>query len=213
MRRSPLDLGRAFTLIELLIVVAIVAVLAAIAVPNYLHAQIRARVAAVIADMTNINIAVEAYMSDYDNYPPSRNFLPDGTPASGIYCGRRLYVCTTPVAYIASVPLDPFSKDPHLGPNGTPIRREALEYHWQNLVVWALPDGTTYIDYTWQRRWQTFSGVTFWHSTYSFGPDKDYLSQWQEPTYDPSNGIISDGDVFILGPGNYFVKKNAGMAI
>ncbi len=59
----------AFTLIELLIVVAIIAILAAIAVPNFLEAQTRAKVARVKADMRTIATAVETYHIDYDAYP------------------------------------------------------------------------------------------------------------------------------------------------
>jgi len=51
---------RAFTLIELLIVVAIIAVLAAIAVPNFLESQTRAKVSRAKSDMRAVATALLA---------------------------------------------------------------------------------------------------------------------------------------------------------
>ncbi|MCC5875483.1 MAG: prepilin-type N-terminal cleavage/methylation domain-containing protein, partial [Candidatus Sumerlaeia bacterium] len=58
-----------FTLIELLIVVAIIAILAAIAVPNFLEAQVRAKVSRVQADQRTIATALESYHVDNNKYP------------------------------------------------------------------------------------------------------------------------------------------------
>src|SRR6476646_7471806 len=69
----------AFTLIELLIVVAIIAILAAIAVPNFLEAQTRSKVSRAMADIRSISVGVECYNTDWNRYPsPNRWKDPDG---------------------------------------------------------------------------------------------------------------------------------------
>lgn len=122
---------RAFTLIELLIVVAIIAVLAAIAVPNFLEAQTRANVSRVKADLRTIATGVEAYRVDHGLYPEGTdnplNFPQEisdvlGDLAPGYYAFRTrdpngaiagqngFFTLTTPIAYIhAPPPLDPFA--------------------------------------------------------------------------------------------------------
>jgi type II secretion system protein G len=64
-------LRRAFTLIELLIVVAIIAILAAIAVPNLLEAQVRAKVSRVKNDLRTVVTALEIFAVDNGHYPGS----------------------------------------------------------------------------------------------------------------------------------------------
>jgi len=97
----------AFTLIELLIVVAIIAILAAIAVPNFLEAQTRAKVSRVKADFRSIGTALEAYRVDANTYPDPG--WAGGT--TSFFTG--LVWLTTPVAYVTSIPRDPFAvQDP-----------------------------------------------------------------------------------------------------
>ncbi|HPA45329.1 MAG TPA: prepilin-type N-terminal cleavage/methylation domain-containing protein, partial [bacterium] len=60
---------RAFTLIELLIVVAIIGILAAIAVPNFLNARVRAKIAKVDSDQNALSKALEMYLLDNNSYP------------------------------------------------------------------------------------------------------------------------------------------------
>ena len=60
---------RGFTLIELLIVIAIILILIAIALPNFMEAQIRARVAKVQGEHKSLQTAIEEYRTDWPMYP------------------------------------------------------------------------------------------------------------------------------------------------
>jgi type II secretion system protein G len=90
---------RAFTLIELLIVVAIIGILAAIAVPNFMNARVRAKVARVQSDLKAISTALEQYYMDWNSY------VEDHDNDAGPFGFKRL---TTPVAYMSGWPRDPF---------------------------------------------------------------------------------------------------------
>lgn len=93
-----------FTLIELLIVIAIILILIAIALPNFLEAQVRARVARVKADLRSLSIAMESYFIQYAMYPP------DNDPSENTLGSIGLRYLTTPIQFIASVPSDVFNQ-------------------------------------------------------------------------------------------------------
>ena len=107
----------AFTLIELLIVVAIIAILAAIAVPNFLEAQTRSKVTRVKSDFRTVATALEAYRVDTNTYPDPHRV--SGT----VNLDVGLIWLTTPVAYITSSPQDPFTSQIRTG-----VRDRAIEY-------------------------------------------------------------------------------------
>ena len=97
---------RAFTLIELLIVVAIIAILAAIAVPNFLEAQLRSKVSREKTNMRTMATALEAYNVDSGKYPMDIwwwALWPVFTPG-GWANEHPLSLLTTPIAYITTVP-------------------------------------------------------------------------------------------------------------
>ena len=121
MKRKRVQTGKkwGFTLIELLIVVAIIAILAAIAVPNFLEAQVRAKVSRSLADMRTLKTGLESYMVDNNSYPQSscplnsNNIGLYGTGPGGRVNPEDTWVnyarLTTPVSFLTTIPKDPFS--------------------------------------------------------------------------------------------------------
>ena len=178
----------AFTLIELLIVVAIIAILAAIAVPNFLEAQTRSKVSRVKEDFRSIATALESYAVDHNlHYPPVQN--PPG--ANHL---ERLIPLTTPVAYLTSIMTDPFNTEIH--PAVTP-------YEWQVPVFWAAPWWDLVSQSTKDIIWAEDPSLATMKPAWfliSYSPDKDFDvndNGWASTIqyYDPTNGTVSDGDI------------------
>jgi prepilin-type N-terminal cleavage/methylation domain-containing protein/prepilin-type processing-associated H-X9-DG protein len=60
---------KGFTLIELLVVIAIIGILAAMVFPVFARAREAARKAVCLSNVKNIALAVQMYLSDYDQFP------------------------------------------------------------------------------------------------------------------------------------------------
>jgi len=74
---------KGFSLIELLIVVAIILIIAAIAIPNLLRAKMAANEASAVATMRTLNTSAVAYSTTYGSYPTHlTNLGPSGSPTS-----------------------------------------------------------------------------------------------------------------------------------
>ena len=82
---------RGYTLIELLIVLAIVALLVSVALPQYRYAQEKARETVLLENLTRMREVIDQYQSDKGHYPESLQALFDE-------------------GYVRKMPFDPITK-------------------------------------------------------------------------------------------------------
>ncbi|HOJ61869.1 MAG TPA: pilin [bacterium] len=181
---------QSFTLIELLVVVAIISILASIALPNYQHAQVKAKVSAAYAEMKTLSTVIETYALDHNCYPLDGNDYFER--AEELFDQTRIQkVLTTPLAYISELPSDIF----HTKENHRNDPRYAR--HFQSRPPYP------YVYFT-RDNFLIHRGVPKAYFIFSIGPNQYFDNESAAPEdvlkYDPSNGVISKGDLVRKGP-------------
>jgi len=171
-----MKLKMGFTLIELLIVVAIIGILAAIAVPNFLNAQMKAKIARVEAEFKTISTAFEMYRLDNGD-------LPRWGPLGWAAAWARF---TTPIPYMTIRAIDPFESKYEF--------EFQSDHNWYeysaskgNIPMKSLEPGKVVTDYI----------------LASYGPNgfddtrqiSDYPNTQEFLSFDLSHGIRSNGDI------------------
>jgi len=204
--KKHMSYKKGFTLIELLIVVAIIAILAAIAVPNFLEAQVRAKVSRVKSDMRTIAVAIESYAVDWNRGPIGFN---EGSEIFGLWNELTRHYAynrfTTPVAYITSVPRDPFSVNVNVyNITSGAYKGSSLDhYEYQHCEVLA--------------RMRQFYGKGYVWYLRSVGPDRVVgapmihdmvVNKNPANVYDPTNGTVSYGEIHLTNKGFYTGATN-----
>jgi prepilin-type N-terminal cleavage/methylation domain-containing protein len=202
---------KGFTLLELLIVAAVIGMIALVAIPNFEDAQHRSKLSRVHADLRTCAAALEAYAYDYSGaYPFDGINALDFATYNYWYLSRML---STPVAYLPTCHMqDPFRNVKQSAfYQFRDYRYVCVEATWGD--DWdSIETGGTGVSQYWDDMLAEFGG---WRMQ-SSGPDTvwgPYTPGWpaictQPPynypmissapvsiPYDPTNGTNSTGDI------------------
>ena len=139
---------RGFTLVELLIVIIIIAVLAAVAIPKFQHSSERSREVALRRNLSLLRGAVEKFHNDCNGWPVTLNDLAATTaPPNCLNSGGNLKVLQAARyqgPYLISVPTSPIQSgsfvyvDDNDGPKpiGTVLHTPGVALDGSNFEDW-----------------------------------------------------------------------------
>ena len=185
---------RGFTLIELLIVIAIILILIAIALPNFLEAQIRARITKARGDLRTVGIAMDTYYLDFGMFPT------DHDPSELTIGSRGLFQLTTPLQYLTDLPEDVFNQ----GSSG--IDSDSSEKRWFEMASTGVPPIVSLLSKPQINAYAVFSRGPDGADDFADNDNWPYDGEtFPCPTnigylnYSPTNGTKSRGDIVQAG--------------
>lgn len=180
--------GKGFTLIELMVVIAIILILALIAIPAYRNMQDRAKRSRVQSDLRNLATALEMYNTDWTFYPKMAGAarladvegnagaeLLGSNNATTNNSGTTVTGESAPVHYIQQLPIDPFAID----------QEQGFSYYYKsdaNGTKWVLYSKNSSVNPN-EYYWRKSDGTT---GTTNVEPD---LPEWEPitPTEEPTS--------------------------
>lgn len=214
-----MKLRRGFTLIELLIVVAIILILIAIALPNFLSAQMRAKITKVKSEMKLVSTALESYVADFNWY--INPFYPSFGPPVGSSVAKRHgggwlnmersdggetnqigNQLTTPIRYITDIPSDPFWES-------VMQRGQGITFSRCGFLYWGTREPNN-DDPFGPAPWTV---LPLRYVLQSPGPDVEQQGHQIAPeayVYSPTNGLKSEGEILYYQQYGFLDQANRG---
>lgn len=135
----------AFTLVELLVVIAVIAVLMALAAPAFKKAQNKANQVVTVANLKSIGVAAFSFSAENGGQLPSSNLkgMSYSEVAVGTFCQRAGYYPTVLLPYVQGWKTFYSPMDKNRKP--LPAPEDEVSYYWRHcLDVWSQRTGVSW---------------------------------------------------------------------